>query len=435
MKDEHNARRSGGERKGGTQTPDRRPHRVGEETLEAIRTERTVVASNYYPLPVVLVEGKGAWVRDIDGRDYLDALSGYSAVNFGHANPQINRAAKEQIDKLGLIARAFHAANLGAYCAALTELTRTEMALPMNTGAEAVETAIKAARKWGYEVKGVPDGKAEIVVMGENFHGRTTTIVSFSDDPDARDGYGPYTPGFVTVPFGDADAVAAAITPNTVAVLTEPIQGEAGVIIPPEDFLPRLRSLCDANRVLLIVDEIQSGFGRTGATFACELVGVQPDLYCLGKALGGGIYPVSAVVGTAEALGVFTAGTHGSTFGGNPVAAAIGLEVIALTNTGKFQDNARVRGAQLRVRLEQLQRRHPKLVRQFRQVGLWAGVDFEPSVTTGRQICELMADEGVLVKDAHGATVRISPPLCVSESDIDFLGDALEAAADRLSDR
>lgn len=419
----------------GPDGPSRITMERGQATADAIRAERKVVASNYDPLPVVLVEGEGAWVRDVDGREYLDALSGYSAVNFGHSNPRINRAAREQIDRLGLIARAFHAENLGPYCAALTELTGMDLALPMNTGAEAVETALKAARKWGYEVKGVPDGKAEVIVMSGNFHGRTTTIVSFSDDPDARGGFGPYTPGFVTVPFGDAAAVEEALTPNTVAVLVEPVQGEAGVVIPPADFLPRVRQLCDEHRVLLIADEIQSGFGRTGATFACELVRVHPDLYCLGKALGGGIYPVSAVVGSSEVLGVFTAGSHGSTFGGNPVAAAIGLEVIALTKTGKYQHNARERGEQLRKRLEDLQSRFPELLLEFRQVGLWVGVDFDSTRTTGRQVCELMLERGVLVKDAHGSTIRISPPLCVTAEDVDFLADALDATLTVLSGR
>ena len=406
---------------------------LGPLTALAIESERHTVTTNYHPLPVVLAEGDGVWVTDMDGVRYLDALSGYSAVNFGHSNPRIVAAAQEQIAKLGLIARAFHSANLGAFCNALADLTGMDMVLPANSGAEAVETAIKAARKWGYTVKGVPDNQAEIIVMDDNFHGRTSTIVSFSTDEDAKEGYGPYTPGFISVPFGDAQAVREAITPNTVAVLTEPIQGEAGVVIPPATFLPDIRKICDDNNVLMIVDEIQSGFGRTGATFACELLGVQPDLYTLGKALGGGVYPVSAVVGRRGVLEVFTPGTHGSTFGGNPIAAAIGLEVIEITKTGEFQQNALDRGVQLRHRLEGMMVEHAGLIDGFRQIGLWVGIDFNPDVVTGREVCELMMAHRVLMKDAHGSVVRISPPLCATEADIDFLCDALEATLGQVA--
>ena len=406
---------------------------LGPLTALAIEAERHTVTTNYHPLPVVLAEGDGAWVTDVDGVKYLDALSGYSAVNFGHSNPRIVAAAQEQIAKLGLIARAFHSANLGAFCNALADLTGMDMVLPANSGAEAVETAIKAARKWGYTVKGVGDNQAEIIVMDDNFHGRTSTIVSFSTDEDAKEGYGPYTPGFISVPFGDAQAVREAITPNTVAVLTEPIQGEAGVVIPPATFLPDIRKICDDNNVLMIVDEIQSGFGRTGATFACELLGVQPDLYTLGKALGGGVYPVSAVVGRRGVLEVFTPGTHGSTFGGNPIAAAIGLEVIEITKTGEFQQNALDRGVQLRHRLEGMMVEHAGLIDGFRQIGLWVGIDFNPDVVTGREVCELMMAHRVLMKDAHGSVVRISPPLCATEADINFLCDALEATLGQVA--
>ncbi len=411
---------------------DRTTYQPGEATRRAIEAEAGVVVGNYHPLPVVLEKGKGAWVTDVDGREFLDALSGYSAVNFGHSNPQIIQAMTDQAIQLGLIARAFHSANLGPFCAALAELTGMDMVLPMNTGAEAVETTIKAARKWGYLVKGVERDRAEIIVMDDNFHGRTSTIVSFSSDPDARDDFGPYTPGFISVPFGDAEAVRRAITKNTVAVLTEPIQGEAGVVIPPASFLPELRQICDDNNVLLIVDEIQSGFGRTGATFACELVGVQPDLYTLGKALGGGVYPVSAVAGKREVLEVFTAGTHGSTFGGNPLAAAIGLEVISMIRTGEYQQNAAERGRQLRDHLVELHKQFPELLLGFRQIGLWVGVDFNPDLVTGRQVCEQMMSNRVLIKDAHGSVVRISPPLCVTEADIDFLCIALSKTLEQL---
>lgn len=411
------------------------PSTIGPLTALAIDSERHAVTTNYHPLPVVLIEGDGAWVTDVDGVRYLDALSGYSAVNFGHSNPRIVAAAQEQMAKLGLIARAFHSANLGPFCNALADLTGMEMVLPVNSGAEAVEAAIKAARKWGYTVKGVPDNQAEIIVMDDNFHGRTSTIISFSSDPDAKDGYGPYTPGFISVPFGDAEAVREAITPNTVAVLTEPIQGEAGVIIPPATFLPDVREICDDNGILMIVDEIQSGFGRTGSTFACEQLGVQPDLYTLGKALGGGVYPVSAVVGRRDVLGVFTPGTHGSTFGGNPIAAAIGLEVIEITKTGEFQQNALVRGEQMRYRIQGMMAKHRGLFEGFRQIGMWVGVDFNPDVLTGREVCELMMTHRVLMKDAHGSVVRISPPLCATEADIDFLCDALEATLEQIESR
>lgn len=408
---------------------------VNSATEAAIEAEEKVVAHNYHPLPVVLVEGEGVWVTDVNGDKYFDGLSGYSAVNFGHCNPTLVKVASDQIAKLGVASRAFHSANLAPFCEALADLAGMDMVLPMNTGAEAVETAIKAARKWGYKVKGVPDEQAEIIVMANNFHGRTSTIVSFSDDEDARGGYGPYMPGFVTVPFGDAQAVADAITPHTVAVLTEPIQGETGVAIPAQTFLPDLRRICDENNVLLIVDEIQSGFGRTGATFACDLVGVRPDLFTFGKALGGGMYPVSAVVGRKEVLEVFTPGTHGSTFGGNPVAAAIGTKVIEIIKTGEFQENAKVRGAQLGDYVRSLQEQYPGIINAVRQVGLWVGIDFNPDATTGREVCEIMLENGVLLKDAHGSVVRVSPPLSATATDIDFLCDALGKTLEKLASK
>lgn len=406
---------------------------VPSRTESAIAVESQFVAQNYHPLPVVLESGEGCWLTDVDGRRYFDGLAGYSAVNFGHANPALVEVAARQMAKLGVVARAFHSANLGPFCEALAELTGMDTVVPMNTGAEAVETAIKAARKWGYTVKGVPDNSAEVIVMGGNFHGRTSTIVSFSDDEEARGGYGPYTPGFVSVPFGDLEAVAGAITPNTVAVLTEPIQGEGGVVLPPAGFLSGLRALCDERNVLMIVDEIQSGFGRTGATFACELEGVQPDLYTLGKALGGGLYPVSAVAGRAEVLSVFTPGTHGSTFGGNPIAAAIGLEVIAMIKSGLYQKNALERGEQVRKCLQQLHAQFPGVLESFRQVGLWIGLDLNPQVVSGREFCELMQTQGVLLKDAHDSVVRVSPPLSATTEDINFLCGALRTVVESLS--
>ncbi len=382
-------------------------------------------AHNYHPLPVVIADAEGATVVDIDGRRYLDCLAAYSAVNFGHRNPRLTAVAHAQLDRLTLTSRAFHSAALGPFCSALAELAGKEMVLPMNTGAEAVETGIKVARKWGYEVKGVATDRANIVVAHGNFHGRTTTIVSFSDDPDAFTGYGPFTPGFRSVPYGDAAAVAEAIDDDTVAVLLEPIQGEAGVIIPPGDYLPQVREMTAARDVLLIVDEIQSGLGRTGATFACDLVGVTPDLYLLGKALGGGIVPVSAVVGDADVLGVLRPGQHGSTFGGNPLAAAVGLAVVELLATGEMQLRAKTLGERLR---EGLTAYLGHGLTAVRSVGLWAGVDVDPAAGTAREVCERMMRGGVLAKDTHGQTVRLAPPLVVTEAELDRAVAALGSA-------
>ncbi len=305
-------------------------------------------AHNYHPLPVVIASGEGVWVTDVEGRRYLDMLAAYSALNFGHQHPDLVKAARDQLERLTLTSRAFHNDQIGPFLRDLCELAGKDRALPMNTGAEAVETAIKAARKWGYRVKGVPDGHAKIVVASGNFHGRTTTIISFSDDPVSRADFGPYTPGFVTVPYGDAEALAGALAdPEVVAFLVEPIQGEAGVVVPPEGYLRRARELCTEHRVLLVADEIQSGLGRAGATFACELEGVVPDVYVLGKALGGGIVPISAVVADDEVLGLFRPGEHGSTFGGNPLACAIGRKVIEILRTGEHQRRSAELGAWL----------------------------------------------------------------------------------------
>jgi ornithine--oxo-acid transaminase len=341
-------------------------------------------AHNYRPLPVVLGHGEGAWLTDVDGERYLDMLAGYSALNFGHRHPALIDAARQQLDRLTLTSRAFLHDRFGEFCAALGDLCGKDLVLPMNTGAEAVETAIKVSRRWGYDVKGVPAGEAEIVVAAGNFHGRTTTIVGFSDDAEARVGFGPFTPGFVTVPYGDFDALVDAITPRTVAVLLEPIQGEAGVIIPPEGYLHAVRNLCSLERVLFVADEIQAGLGRTGRTFACDHEDVVPDLYILGKALGGGIVPVSAVVGNEDVLGVIGPGQHGSTFGGNPLACAVAIAVIELLNTGEPQQRA----AHLGVRLQEgLQDLVGHGVVGFRSRGLWAGIDIDPALGTGRAVC------------------------------------------------
>ena len=382
-------------------------------------------AHNYHPLPVVIAEAEGAWVTDVDKNRYLDFLSGYSALNFGHRHPALIRAAHEQLDRLTLTSRAFHNDQFGEFCRGLAELTGTEMVLTMNTGAEAVESAIKVARKWAYEVKGVPADQAEIIVAAQNFHGRTTTIVSFSDDPVAHDNFGPYTPGFVTVPFGDADALRAAMNERTAAVLMEPIQGEAGVIVPPEGFWAAARATCDEFGALLIADEIQSGLARTGKLFALDHEGVRADLYTLGKALGGGIVPVSAVVGAESVLGVLKPGQHGSTFGGYPVACAVGQAVVQLLETGEFQQRSTDLGAYMHERLNAL---IGQGVAAVRGRGLWAGVDIDPSAKSGREVSLSLRDQGVLCKETHERTLRMAPPLVITEDEIDHAVDALRKA-------
>ncbi|WP_448002360.1 ornithine--oxo-acid transaminase [Agromyces bauzanensis] len=402
---------------------------VAARTAAAIRQEDEHAAHNYHPLPVVVESGEGAWVTDVEGRRYLDCLAAYSAVNFGHGNPRLVDAARAQLDRITLTSRAFHNDRLGPFVAELAALCGKDMVLPMNTGAEAVESGIKIARAWGYRVKGVAKDRANVIVMAGNFHGRTTTIISFSDDPDAHADFGPYTPGFHTVPYGDATAVADAIDENTVAVLVEPIQGEAGILVPPADFLPEVRRITRERNVLLIADEIQSGLGRVGATFACDLVGVVPDLYLLGKALGGGIVPVSAVVGDRDVLGVIQPGQHGSTFGGNPLAAAVGLEVVRMLASGEPQERARVLGARLHDRLEALVGRGVVAVRG---AGLWAGIDIDPGLATGREVCEALMGRGVLAKDTHGSTIRLAPPIVVEQDDLDWAVDQLEAVLREL---
>ncbi len=395
----------------------------------AIEVEERTLAHNYHPLPVVVASGDGAWVTDVEGNRYLDCLAAYSAVNFGHGNPRLIEAARAQLDRVTLTSRAFHNDQLGPFAAELGTLLGKEMVLPMNTGAEAVESAIKIARAWGYRVKGVADGRAKIIVMDGNFHGRTTTIISFSGDPEARADFGPYTPGFVSVPYGDVDALAAAIDDDTVAVLLEPIQGEAGVVIPPAEYLPAVRELTSARNVLMIADEIQSGLGRTGTTVSSDLSGVVPDLYLLGKALGGGIVPVSAVVGDAAVIGVIRPGEHGSTFGGNPLAAAVGREVVAMLSTGEFQERASVLGARLRESLDGLLGRG---VVAIRTAGLWAGIDIDPAIGTGREVCEGLMRRGVLAKDTHGSTIRLAPPLVVTGEELDWAVEQLAAVLDEL---
>ena len=402
---------------------------LGTATAAALAVEDRALAHNYSPLPVVIASGDGATVTDVDGRTYLDGLAAYSAVNFGHGNPRLLDAARAQLDRVTLTSRAFVNDRLGPFAASLAELTGTDMVLPMNTGAEAVESAIKVSRAWGYRVKGVPADRATIIVASGNFHGRTTTIISFSDDPDARNDFGPYTPGFRTVPYGDAEALRAAMDETVVAVLLEPIQGEGGVVIPPAEYLPSVRDICDEFGALFVADEIQSGLGRTGHTLAVSRVGVRPDLITLGKALGGGIVPVSAVVGSRDVLGVLRPGEHGSTFGGNPLAAAVGAEVVAMLAEGTFQQRALDGEPLLRGLLEDLV---GKGVVAHRVAGLWAGIDIDPVIGTGKEIAKAMAARGVLVKDTHGSTIRFAPPLVVTD---DQVAEAIDALSSVLRDR
>ncbi|MEN0103021.1 MAG: ornithine--oxo-acid transaminase [Curtobacterium sp.] len=397
---------------------------LGTKTAAALAVEDRALAHNYSPLPVVIASGDGAWVTDVDGKRYLDGLAAYSAVNFGHGNARLLDAARAQLDRVTLTSRAFVNDQLGPFAAGLAELTGTDMVLPMNTGAEAVESAIKVSRAWGYRVKGVQQGKATIIVASGNFHGRTTTIISFSDDPVAHDDFGPYTPGFRTVPYGDASALRDAMDDTVVAVLVEPIQGEGGVVIPPADYLPSVRAICDEFGALFVADEIQSGLGRTGHTLAVSRVDVRPDLITLGKALGGGIVPVSAVVGSRDVLGVLRPGEHGSTFGGNPLAAAVGSEVVAMLGAGTFQQRALAGEPVLRGLLDDLV---GKGVVTHRVAGLWAGIDIDPALGTGKEIATAMAERGVLVKDTHGSTIRFAPPLVVTDDEIAMAIGALES--------
>ncbi|WP_440070211.1 ornithine--oxo-acid transaminase [Streptosporangium sp. OZ121] len=387
-------------------------------------------AHNYHPLPVVIHEAQGAWVVDVEGRRFLDCLSGYSSLNFGHGNPKIIAAAQEQLSRLTLTSRAFFHDQFAAFAAGLGDLTGKDMVLPMNTGAEAVETAIKVARKWGYEVKGVAAEQANIIVMEDNFHGRTTTIVGFSTDPDARGGFGPYTPGFRIVKYGSVEAIREAVDANTVAVLLEPIQGEAGVLVPPDGYLTEVRELCTAENILMIADEIQSGLGRTGETFACDHEGVVPDIYVLGKALGGGVVPVSAITANEDVLGVIRPGQHGSTFGGNPLACAVANAVIELLGTGEYQARARELGEVMHERLRALIGHGVIAVRGR---GLWAGVDIDPSLASGREVSKALMAHGVLAKDTHGSTIRLAPPIVVSEEDLVWAVDQLGAVLTELA--
>ncbi len=379
-------------------------------------------AHNYHPLPVVVARAEGPWVFDIDGGRYLDCLSAYSAVNQGHCHPRILQALRDQAERVTLTSRAYRNDQLPLFCRELAELCGMQMVLPMNTGAEAVETAIKAARKWAYDRKGVEPGRAEILVCENNFHGRTTTIVGFSSDADSRLGFGPFTPGFRSIPFGDADALAEAITPDTCAFLVEPVQCEAGVLIPPAGYLAEAARICRERGVLLVADEIQTGLGRTGALFACQHEGVQPDMYVLGKALSGGFYPVSAVVSSRDVLGVFSPGTHGSTFGGNPLGCAVAREALRVLADENLVERAAVLGRWFLDQLRTLS--HPDIV-EIRGVGLIAGIELR---VPARPFCERLQTLGMLCKETHDRVIRIAPPLVIEREELTWALDRLREA-------
>ncbi|HXQ49481.1 MAG TPA: ornithine--oxo-acid transaminase [Stellaceae bacterium] len=380
-------------------------------------------AANYHPLPVVLRSGQGAYLWDVEGRRYIDMMSAYSAVSHGHSHPRIVNALTDQARRLAVPSRAFHSDTLGPFLAKLCQVTGLDAALPMNTGAEAVETAIKAARRWGYRVKGIAPDRAEIIVAEGNFHGRTTTIVGFSSEPDYRDGFGPFAPGFVPVPFGDLDAVRRAITGNTAAVLIEPIQGEAGIIVPQEGYLSGLRQICDDANVLLIFDEVQSGLGRTGKWFAFQHENAKPDGLVLGKALGGGVLPVSAFVATHAVMDVFTPGSHGSTFGGNALAAAVGLEALSVLEDEGLIERSRILGEHMLARLRAMKRPGLKAARGR---GLWVGAEIDPAFASAREVCVCLMAKRVLSKETHDTVVRLAPPLVIAREDLDWALDRFE---------
>ncbi|NJN63497.1 MAG: ornithine--oxo-acid transaminase [Acidobacteria bacterium] len=394
-----------------------------------IDLEERYGAHNYHPLDVVLTRGEGCWVWDVEGKRYLDCLAAYSAVNQGHNHPRIVEALVTQARRLALTSRAFRNDQLGAFCKDICELTGFDRVLPMNTGAEAVETAIKAARKWGYTVKGVAPGAAEIIAFDNNFHGRTVTIVSFSTEPDYQAGFGPMTAGFKVVPYGDADAVEKAITPNTVAVLMEPVQGEGGIIIPPTGTLRRIRELCTRNRVLLIVDEIQSGLGRTGKMFAFEHEGIRPDGMTLGKALSGGLYPVSVFLATEEVMSVFKPGQHGSTYGGNPLAAAIAREALRVLVDENLVEKSAVLGDRLGDGIRSIP---SPSIKEVRQIGLWIGLELHPHAGGARRYCEALQREGLLCKETHVNTIRIAPPLVIKAEEIDWAVERVKSVFAQL---
>jgi len=386
-------------------------------TPELIDLAEKYGTHNYKPLPVVISRAEGIWVWDPEGRRYLDFLSCYSAVNQGHRHPKIVQALVEQAGRVTVTSRAFHSDQIGPFCKELCELTGMDRALPMNSGAEAVETALKTARKWGYQRKGVPDGRAEIIACADNFHGRTITTVSFSTEPLYRNDFGPFTPGFKVIPYGDAEALERAITPETVAFLVEPVQGEAGVRIPPRGYLKHVRELCTRATVLLMLDEVQTGFGRTGRMFCADHEGVKPDVYIVGKALGGGVLPISAVAGTEAAMGVFKPGEHGSTFGGNPLACAVARASMRVLVEERMPQRSAELGEYLMTRLRTVRSRH---VKEVRGLGLFVGVELHPEAGGARRFCEALMAEGLLCKETHEHVIRFAPPLVITREDVDW---------------
>ncbi|OGL46687.1 MAG: ornithine--oxo-acid transaminase [Candidatus Schekmanbacteria bacterium RBG_13_48_7] len=386
-------------------------------TEQFIHEAETYSANNYHPLPIVIQKAEGCWVWDVENRKYMDMLSAYSALSHGHRHPKIIKALIAQANKLTLTSRAFHNDQMGRFLKLLVEMSGMEMALPMNTGAEAVETAIKTVRKWGYKVKGVSDGKAEIIACSNNFHGRTTTIVGFSTEKQYKDGFGPFTPGFKVIPFDDTDALKNAITPNTVGFMVEPIQGEGGIIVPHKGYLKKAFEICRQNKVLLIADEIQTGLGRTGKLFAYEYDGIVPDMIIVGKALGGGVYPVSAVISSRDILGVFNPGDHGSTFGGNPLGAAAGIAALEVIRDEKLSDQAFEKGNYFIDQLEKIKSPH---VKEVRGKGLLIGVEIKVSSGTARPYCEKLMQEGLLAKETHHQVIRFAPPLIITKDEIDW---------------
>jgi ornithine--oxo-acid transaminase len=393
------------------------------KTAGFIRIEERYGAHNYHPLDVVVSRAEGCWVWDVEGRKYLDFLAAYSAVNQGHCHPEIVKALVEQAHKVTLTSRAFRNDQLGPFYQQICELTGFDKFLPMNTGAEAVETALKTARKWGHKVKGIPEDQAEILVFSNNFHGRTITIVSFSTEPSYRDGFGPFTPGFRILPYGDAEAVAQAMNPNVAAVLVEPIQGEAGIVIPPAGYLKRLREITSEHNALLVVDEIQSGLGRTGSLFAYEHEGIRPDVVIVGKALSGGFYPVSGILADDSVMGVFNPGEHGSTYGGNPMAAAVARAALRVLVDEKMVERSAEMGPYFMEGLRRIESGH---VKEVRGVGLWIGIELYPEAGGARRFCEALQKEGLLCKETHDNVIRIAPPLTIQKDEIDWALERLE---------
>ena len=399
-----------------------------ESQDELIKKELESSAKNYKPLPVVLSKGKGVWLWDTDGNKYLDMMSAYSAVSHGHAHPELIKVLHRQSELLGITSRAFYTNTLGPFLQKLVDISGLEVALPMNTGAEAVETAIKAARRWAYKTKGVEANKAEIIVVEGNFHGRTTTIISFSSDIESKENFGPYTPGFKIIKYNDLDSLKSAITKNTAALLVEPIQGEAGIVIPDKEWLPEARKICTANKMLLILDEIQSGLGRTGKMFAFEHSSIQPDGLILGKALGGGLLPISCFISTSEVMQWFVPGSHGSTFGGYPLAAAIGRRSLELIEEEGLVENSNKQGTYF---LEELKKIESPVLKEIRGKGLWIGVEINTKIIDGRSICKLLLKKGILSKETHESTIRFAPPLIIEKKEIDW---AVQAFKDTLKE-